>query len=169
MHRTRESGDKLRIGAVGAISRLKGLSVLQACARHAARKNLPMEFVVVGYTSDDIKSTRAGLNVTGPYSNDRAQEHIHKAKLDAIFFASTWPETYSYTLSIALETGLPIVAFDIGAISERIRTLGGNNLIVPLAFARNPQMITNMIRIWLEDQKVSTNQNFSSMHELVQK
>ena len=37
-----------------------------------------------------------------------------------IFFPGQCPETYSYTLSYALATGLPIVAPRLGALSERL-------------------------------------------------
>jgi glycosyltransferase involved in cell wall biosynthesis len=44
--------------------------------------------------------------------------------LDFAAFFSTWPETYCYTLSEALENGLYPFAFDIGAVGERVKNLG---------------------------------------------
>ena len=35
-------------------------------------------------------------------------------------FPAQWPETYSYTLTAAINAGLPIVATRIGAFTERL-------------------------------------------------
>ena len=37
-----------------------------------------------------------------------------------MWFPAAWPETYSFTLSAAIEAGLPIVASEIGAFPERL-------------------------------------------------
>ena len=39
---------------------------------------------------------------------------------DVLLFAAQVPETYAYTLSVALESGLPIVASALGAFPERL-------------------------------------------------
>ncbi len=39
---------------------------------------------------------------------------------DVVFFPAQCPETFSYTLSDALDTALPIVATDLGALPERL-------------------------------------------------
>ena len=59
--------------------------------------------------------------------------------------AALWPETYSYTLSIALLAGLPVVAFDIGAIARRIREIRPNagHGLLPLGIAQHPNLIND--------------------------
>jgi glycosyltransferase involved in cell wall biosynthesis len=37
-------------------------------------------------------------------------------------FPSIWPETFSYVVAEMIALGLPIVAFDLGAPAERLRT-----------------------------------------------
>lgn len=135
--RHRDKGEPLRIGAVGAISDIKGLPVLIACARHAKRHNLPLQFVIVGYTSDDAAAREAGIEITGPYSNAKVQEIISESRLDAIFLPSTCPETFSYTLSIAFVSGLEIFAFGIGAVEHRLDKLRYGCLL-PLELAGRP-------------------------------
>jgi glycosyltransferase involved in cell wall biosynthesis len=41
-------------------------------------------------------------------------------KIDIIFIASIWPETFSYTTEEVIKMGLPVASFDIGAPAERI-------------------------------------------------
>ena len=52
-----------RVCVIGAIGIHKGYQVLLDCARDAAERRLPLEFVVVGHTIDDrrLLATEAGL------------------------------------------------------------------------------------------------------------
>ena len=46
---------------------------------------------------------------------------LQALQADAVWFPALWPETYSYTLSAALEAGLPIIAPNLGAFAERLQ------------------------------------------------
>jgi GT2 family glycosyltransferase len=113
-------GDReLRVGVIGAISDIKGYRYLLECAAQARRRRWPIRFVVVGYTKDDRTAAHAGVEVTGPYRHEDVFETLEAQAVDVIFLPSRWPETYSYTLSVAIESGLPIIVFDIGALQAR--------------------------------------------------
>ena len=56
----------------------------------------------------------------GPYDNREVYELVSGIAPDVVWFPALWPETYSYTLSVALHLGLPVVVPDIGAFSERV-------------------------------------------------
>ena len=148
-----EGDGPVTIGTIGAISPIKGLPVLHRCARTAQRRGSPLRFTVIGYTGNDAASIRSGLRVTGPYTNDTVLETLEREGIDAIFLASTVPETFSYTLSIALRAGRPIVAFDIGAVASRLRALGPEErrryLLLPLAVVDDPVAINRRILRWL--------------------
>jgi hypothetical protein len=45
---------------------------------------------------------------------------LDEAQPDVIWLATPVPETFSFTLSEAMTAGLPIVASDLGAFSERL-------------------------------------------------
>lgn len=124
---------KLRIVVVGAISRIKGYDLLLACAERARRARLPLDFVLMGYSLDDQRLVDAGVSVTGRYADDEAAASLHGLSPHAVWLPSTWPETYSYTLSLALDTGYPAFAFDIGAIARRLRALGLERQLMPVA------------------------------------
>jgi glycosyltransferase involved in cell wall biosynthesis len=72
-------------------------------------------------TSDDDRARREGITITGRYNESEVFDLIAAEQPDIIFLPSIWPETYSYTLSIAMACGLPIAVFDIGAQAERLR------------------------------------------------
>jgi GT2 family glycosyltransferase/glycosyltransferase involved in cell wall biosynthesis len=115
-------GRPTRVALIGAIGDHKGYQVLLACARDARRRKLPLEFVVVGYTQDDVALERTGrVFVTGRYSEGEAVHLLGREAADLIFLPSVWPETWCYALDEALASGRPVVSFDIGAIAERLR------------------------------------------------
>ncbi len=140
----RSASGPVRIGILGAISQIKGFEVLLNCAAHARRNKLPVEFVVIGYTKNNMLARRYGIHVTGPYRNEHVQEIIRSNDLDVLFFPATWPETYCYTLSVALKSGLPLAAFDIGAMGERLRDLP-HALLMPLELHKSPARIMERI------------------------
>jgi GT2 family glycosyltransferase len=116
---------RLRVALIGAIGGHKGYRILLECARDAAARRLPLEFVVIGYTENDRRLLRSGrVEVTGRYVDEEAPHLLRREQPDLLFLPSVWPETWCYALDHALRTSLPIVAFDIGAMAERLRAVG---------------------------------------------
>ena len=137
--------EKLRIVVIGAIGKIKGFEVLLACARNARQRRLPLEFVLMGYSMNDRLLKEAGVSITGRYLEETAGDTLKALSPHVVWLPSVWPETYSYTLSIALRCELPVFAFDIGAISRRIREChptAGNHLF-PLELAKQPDRLND--------------------------
>ncbi|WP_455730953.1 glycosyltransferase [Burkholderia stabilis] len=110
---------KYTIGVLGALSREKGADLLEAAAALAASRQSKVGFTLIGYAYRPLQ----GVKTTGPYDSERIGELIDSESCDLIAFPAQWPETYSYTLSSALASGLPIVAPSIGAFPERLAGL----------------------------------------------
>ncbi len=114
-----------RVGVIGAIGVAKGYDVVLACARDAAARNLNLTFILVGHSEDDDRLHATGrVFVTGPYKELDAVALIRQQDLHLAWLPSVWPETWCYTLGLALRAGLGAAVFDIGAQAERIRTTG---------------------------------------------
>lgn len=140
----RKGAEDLRVGVIGAISEIKGFTYLIDCARLIQAQKLPLTFVVVGFTKNDELAAEAGIEVAGRYSHDTLSERLETLGLDVILQPSRLPETYSYTLSAAIESGLPIVIFDIGAPQSRLRDLAVPDAhILPLTITPQ-QMVTHL-------------------------
>jgi GT2 family glycosyltransferase len=122
----------LRIALIGAIGTHKGYRVLLACARDARARNLAVEFVVIGHTENDSPLLATGkVFITGPYGEAEAPHLLQREQPDLAWLPSVSPETWCYTLDYALSAGLPVAAFDVGAIAERLRAVGCGE-IMPL-------------------------------------
>lgn len=111
----------LRIFLLGGVSACKGGEIMQAVAQAAARTQAPIELHLIGYPHRPmLLQPRASLTVHGPYEDADLPLLLQRLQPDLVWFPALWPETYSYTLSAALLAGLPIVATDLGAFSERL-------------------------------------------------
>ena len=146
----KNEGGVSRIVVIGAIGKLKGYDVLLACARDAKARDLPLEFVLMGYSMNDRLLAEAGIRITGKYQEHEAVGSLVALEPDLIWLPSLWPETYSYTLSIALHAGRPIAAFDIGAIASRLRQFRRAEMLMDLQLADSPGLLneTFMQHFW---------------------
>jgi GT2 family glycosyltransferase/glycosyltransferase involved in cell wall biosynthesis len=114
-------GEKIKIGFVGAIGIQKGLDVLKGIVQEISTKELNIEIIVIGYTSDDgYFEPFDFVSIKGVYSPDDLNEMLKVADVDVVFLSSITPETFGFTYAEVLSQGIPLVAFDLGAITERI-------------------------------------------------
>jgi glycosyltransferase involved in cell wall biosynthesis len=143
----RSEGGRLRVAIIGAIGAHKGSAVLVEVARDALIRRLPIDYVIVGYTDRDSEFRKlANVRMTGSYSEDKVQDILASEAPHLAFLPSVWPETFCYTLSIALAAGLPVAVFDLGAQSERLSRLkGGRSIIMPVALAKQPDKINDLL------------------------
>lgn len=123
----------LRVVCIGAIGDHKGFRTLLGCAVDAARRALPLEFAVVGYSHDDDALAATGrVHVSGPFDEAEAVDLTRAQGGDLALFLSPWPETWCYALSVGWAAGLYALAPPIGALEERIGDTGlGECLAAP--------------------------------------
>lgn len=143
--RTPRQGAPRRIGVLGAIGSHKGSSVVQALARDAGRRDLALAFTVVGFSDIPEKMEAVGVTETGRYAgSDEALALLAEHDIDLILIPSIWPETYCYTLSIALVSGLPVAVFDLGAPADRLRAASTGFRIDP-GLANDPARLNDLL------------------------
>jgi glycosyltransferase involved in cell wall biosynthesis len=119
-----------RIAVIGAIVSHKGSRLLQDVARFAKGEKLPMHFSLIGYTDRNrALSALDNVDISGPYEPDQEESLLAHADADLVWFPYVIPETYSYTLSTALHAGLFPIAFDFGAVAERLRAISWGELL----------------------------------------
>lgn len=128
----RQAG-RWRIAVIGALGTEKGYDLLLACARDAARRSLPLEFIVIGFTHDDLRLQDTGhVRITYRFDPEQAVEEIVSQSCDLAFIPSIWPETWCFALSDAWKAGLKTAVLDIGTPAQRVGNTG-NGWVLPLA------------------------------------
>ena len=123
-------GELVRVAVIGAIVNVKGSERLYACAADARTRKLPLEFHVIGPTDRDRDFLCLGnVRVLGPYRDSDVYDHLERAQCHVALLPSVWPETFMYTLSVAMSAGFWTMCFDLGAQADRLRSWGHGRVL----------------------------------------
>ena len=110
---------RLRVAVIGVLANQKGALTVMTVASAADPAELALH--VIGYAEQELPAPLADrIEITGEYQEADLPALLAKVKPHVVWFPAQWPETYSYTLSAAIDAGLPIVATRIGAFPERL-------------------------------------------------
>jgi hypothetical protein len=111
----------LRIALLGDFLRHKGKETILECARIARSEEIKLSFELIGDAHADSRLLAdAGIRVSGRYEEQDVQSLLKDRQPHLIWYPALCPETYSYTLSIGLKSGLPLVVTDLGSLPERV-------------------------------------------------
>lgn len=111
-----------RVAILGDLTIHKGSELVLSVAEILSSSKIDV-WVFGQSDRDEAFLTLKNVKLFGRYSGDTELRRLLESyPPDVVWFPAVWPETFSYTLSVALELGLPIVSFDFGAISERTAT-----------------------------------------------
>jgi glycosyltransferase involved in cell wall biosynthesis len=119
LNRPPVEGERLRVAVLGTLVDHKGARSVAAVAERSDRKDL--EIRLIGDTDGPFPpAARRRMKITGRYNDPDLAGLIEAVDPHIIWFPMIWPETYSYTLSAAIDSGRPIAAARIGSFPERL-------------------------------------------------
>lgn len=124
LRRVEVAGDDgvVTVGVIGVLSHNKGLRVVRDIARLIDQNDTGLEIVVIGEATEEASELEG--RQTGRYRREDLPDIIERAGVDVILIPSICPETFSFTATEAMDMGLPVAVFDIGAPAERVRRYG---------------------------------------------
>jgi glycosyltransferase involved in cell wall biosynthesis len=110
------------IGVVGANNPHKGIYQLKEASRIALEKNLDIRFVLFGEVSASYKHLLKAKNIieVGQVRRGDLIRAFGDYGISVIWHCSIVQETFSLALSDSFYSGLPIIANNAGAYSERV-------------------------------------------------
>jgi GT2 family glycosyltransferase/glycosyltransferase involved in cell wall biosynthesis len=136
---------KLRVAVIGVLAYQKGALTVMTLAAAADPAELAIQ--LIGYVEQELPRTvGARIEVTGEYDDADLPALLAKAQPHVVWFPAQWPETYSYTLTAAIDAGLPIVASRIGAFTERLEGRPFTWLVDPEASVETLLATFNTVR-----------------------
>ena len=119
---------------VGAVQVHKGALVFEQVVRQLQAEALPLRWSALGGGDADLLGrfrTLPRVAVRGYWRAGALPIVLRRRGVDLALLLSTWPEAYGLTLDECWRAGVPVVAFDHGAMADRIRDLGGGLLVPP--------------------------------------
>jgi GT2 family glycosyltransferase/glycosyltransferase involved in cell wall biosynthesis len=137
---TFQPGQALQVAIIGLLAPHKGLEVVLACARDILVRKLPIRLNIIGHPTHPEILSLPNVACTGIYKEEEVFDVLERQRCHCSFFPTMCPETYSYTLSIALLGRLTPIVFDLGSQAARIREDGFGH-VLPLT--TDPMLINN--------------------------
>lgn len=133
---------KPRIVVLGALSLQKGLDLFKDI--HQQLTQFSDVYLVGCGDSGEIFSRKAGIHIVKEYSRNDLPRILSEISPDVALLLSTWPETYSYTLSELFMLKVPVVATNLGSFADRIRD-GYNGFLVEPSSAKVLEKMKNLL------------------------
>ena len=116
----------VKVALLGALSQSKGLAVARAVADFAEQTGSPLVLRLIGHAAEPLPKN---LSATGSYEADELPRLMAMERPDVLWLPVQVPETFSFTLSTAIASKLPIVASDFGAFPERLKGIENVTLL----------------------------------------
>ena len=149
-----------KVLVLGGLTIEKGLKLLEACAIDARERQLPLFFKLIGHTAETVpRFPEVPFLIGGTYREADLEQLIALERADAFLFPSQIPESYSYTLTSAIRTQLPIVASALGAFKER---LAGNPHARTIAWNAEPRVWNDTLLAAIGDTRNSSFERLES-------
>lgn len=138
-----------RVAFIGGINEEKGGKVVTEVIKQGPAD---VEWYVMGGIGYEelYHLKKDNLVKTGFYYQDDLHTFLTYHKIDVICLLSKWPETFSYTLSEAILSNIPVIATDIGALGQRIRKYEYGK-VVNAEEANGIEEVVSTIKQWKED------------------
>jgi hypothetical protein len=111
----------LKIAVIGAISISKGSHMIQEMSNYITKANIPWKIYHIGNGFHyDIKKTQ-NINSIGSFASEcELKQLLIKYGINMLWFPAFRHESFCYTLTLAMQTGLPIIAYDSGTFKDRL-------------------------------------------------
>lgn len=108
----------LHIGVVGRIAAHKGAVQVARLARHIADTGANVRITVFGTLEEPAPASV--VSQTGTYSAEALPALCAEQGVNAFWFPSIWPETFSFVAHEMKAMGLPVLAYDVGAQADTL-------------------------------------------------
>jgi len=161
---THLSTERLRIVLLGSLVAEKGGNIL---AKLMPKLTEFADIWLIGSGDSGQRfSAISGVTVVELYERGELDKQLASVQADVGLLLSIVPETFSYTLSELWVAGIPVIATDIGAFSDRIENGKNGWLVAPekeailerLIFVNRNRALLTTARVFIAGQTVRTSQ-----------
>lgn len=126
------ASSQLRVGFVGGASTHKG-GALIAPTMESVRNRFPDATGLVYGNGDGVHLRQlkrcAGIRIRGYYRPGMLSSLLIRDRISIAVLPSIWPEAYALVVDECLSVGVPVVAFDHGAVADRLEAWNVGELV----------------------------------------
>jgi glycosyltransferase involved in cell wall biosynthesis len=116
--------DRNHVAFVGGVDYHNGARMIAPAMETMLKRDKKARGFVYGIGDKNfvqqLKKTK-GLTLQGYYRPGTLAEMMAKDKIAVAVFPSIWPDPYGLVVDQCLAVGVPVVAYDIGAVADRLR------------------------------------------------
>jgi glycosyltransferase involved in cell wall biosynthesis len=126
------NGPIRHVALVGGVQAHKGALVFEEVVRRM--KGAGLRWTAYGGGDRDLLARMRRLPrvcVRGYYRSGSLPHLLQRDRVDVALLLSIVPESYSLVLDECATAGVPVIAFDLGAVGERLLQVGSGKLVSP--------------------------------------
>lgn len=117
---SKKNKETFDIAFVGAMAIHKGSTILKSLIKE--NNNSKIRIHLFGKSEDEFLNTNRKNYINhGIYTRGELPQLLINNNIDLVCMFTTWPETYSYTLTESYMAKVPVLTFDIGAVGDRVK------------------------------------------------
>jgi glycosyltransferase involved in cell wall biosynthesis len=151
----RTSSRHPRIAFVGGVYSHKGGALLAPTMKHV-RNSFPqaMAFVYGNGEGPLMRQLRGiqGIRVRGYYGHGKLPSLLERDKVSVAVLPSIWPEAYALVVDECLSVGVPVIAFDHGAVADRLKSWQAGEIVQQHLGAEG--LADSIVKIFSADSRV---------------
>lgn len=122
----------LRVAFVGRVEHYKGSRIFERIVESLEEfPRFRWHVLGSGDRNTLLRLRHRGVRIRGYYRQGSLPKLLQHLDIDLVLLLSIVPESFGLTLSEAQRAGAPVLAFDHGALGQRLRQEGGGWLIPP--------------------------------------
>lgn len=118
-HMPDTNSEDFNVAFVGVMAKHKGAKVVEHLISDTKNNNI--KYHVFGMSEyGSLEKDTNNYTYHGRYDRDSLPQLLKDNNIHMVCNLSIWPETYSYTLTETIASGIPVLALNIGAVGQRI-------------------------------------------------
>lgn len=118
--------NNINIGIITNINYIKGYSYYIKLCHINKYKNYNIHYYLFGDICNKNNFKSRYIHHKGKYNEDDIYDKLDKNNIHGLMFMNKYPEAYCYALTKGINSRLPLLYTDMGAISERLRNYQNN-------------------------------------------
>lgn len=162
-----DTNAKLRVAFIGGLNEEKGGKIAYNIIKKGSDN---IEWYVLGNIGEDnlYQLKQENLIKVASYDQEDIHTWLEYYKIEVVCILPKWPETFSYTLSEAALSKIPVIVTDVGALGQRTRDYGYGEVVSVDEVVEETIKILNEYIDNKEVMQIANDKKHKTVHEMLE-